>query len=103
MVRDRLYGVLLWWSVISIGIWMGGTVYMMLVINPMWSASPESVEAFFGGTSFTDHILNFFGPQWIFPRYAPILLALIVGWKHTPQRYFLLVAVSVFAFVLVFT
>ena len=103
MVRDRLYGVLLWWSVISIGIWMGGTVYMMLVINPMWNASPESVEAFFGGTSFTDHILNFFGPLWILPRYAPILIALIVGWKYTPQRYYLLVATVLFVFALVFT
>jgi hypothetical protein len=102
-VRDRLFSVLLWWSVISVGIWIGGTLYMMLVINPMWSASPAAVEAFFGGTSFTDHILNFFGPVWILPRYAPIVIALVVGWKHIMQRYYLLVAVGIFVFVLVFT
>jgi hypothetical protein len=101
--RDRLFGVLLWCSVVGVGIWIGGTLYMMLVINPIWSASPAAVEAFFGGTSFTDHILNFFGPLWIVPRYLPILLALIVGWKHQPQRYYLLAAVAVFVFVVVFT
>jgi hypothetical protein len=102
-LRDTLFGVFLWWSVLAIGVWIGGTVYMMLVINPIWSASPGSVEAFFGGTTFTDHILNFFGPLWLLPRYPPVLIALILGWRYKPHRYYLLVAVAVFVFVVVFT
>ena len=92
--RTRIAQILLWYNVISMGIWAGGTVYQMLVIVPLWSASPpESVRAFFLGTGWLGTIGNFFGPQTMALRVLPILLGLIAGWHLRTHRGWLLVPV----------
>ena len=103
-MRDRATQILLWLAVLGLSIWFGGTLYQMLVIVPMWSASPpESVRAFFQGTRYNETIWNFFGPPFMVARLAPLLGALLVGW-HLPQhRKWLLVAAVCMAFGVVFT
>jgi len=102
--RDRVAQVLLWLAVLSRSVWVGGTLYQMLVIVPMWSASPpESVRAFFSGTSYNETIWNFFGPPFMAARQALLLGALLAGW-HLPQhRRWLLWAAVCMAFTTVFT
>lgn len=102
--RNRIAQVLLWLAVLGLSIWVGGTLYQMLVVVPMWSASPpESVRAFFSGTRYNETIWNFFGPPFMAARLAPLLGALLMGW-HLPQhRKWLLVAVVCMAFGVVFT
>jgi hypothetical protein len=87
----------LWLSVVALTTWVGGTLYQMLVIVPLWSASPpESVRAFFQGTEWNRTIFNFFGPPFIAVRNVPIVAALIAGW-HLPQhRRALLIATGCF-------
>ena len=76
----------------------------MLVIVPMWSASPpESVQAFFGGTDYNRTIFNFFGPRFMIARNLPLVLALLAGWHRPKHRKALLFAVGCFAFGVVFT
>jgi hypothetical protein len=76
----------------------------MLVIVPMWSASPpESVRAFFLGTRYNETIWNFFGPPFMIARSAPLLGALLVGWHLPRHRKWLLVAAVCMAFSVVFT
>lgn len=76
----RILRVLLWVSVIMASAWIGGSLFNMLVIVPLWSASPpESVRGFFAGTDFNRTIRNFFGPPWMVARNAPVLAALLVG------------------------
>lgn len=45
--RQAIARALLWVAVINAAIWIGGTVFMMLVFNPLWTASPpESVRLY---------------------------------------------------------
>jgi len=88
ITRDRFLVALLWLIVPAQATWVGGTLYQMLVIVPMWSASPpESVQAFFGGTDYNRTIFNFFGPRFMIARSLPLVLALLVGWHRPKHRY----------------
>jgi Domain of unknown function (DUF1772) len=63
-----------------------GTLYQMLVMVPMWSASPpESVRSFFQGTDYNRYIFRFFGPPFMVVRTLPVVAALFVGW-HLPRH-----------------
>lgn len=85
-VRERALVVFLWLSVIALTTWVGGTLYQMVVIIPLWNASPpESVRAFFQGTDWNRTIFNFFGPPFIAARNLPVLAALAAGW-HLPRH-----------------
>ena len=102
--RNRITQVLLWLAVLGLSVRVGGTLYQMLVIVPMWSASPpESVRAFFLGTRYNETIWNFFGPPFMAARSAPLLGALLVGWHLPRHRKWLLVATACMAFGVVFT
>ncbi len=59
--RKKLFTFFLWWSVFGFSIWLGGTIFSMTVVVPMWSeAPPQSVKEFFSQTSFNKYIFNFF-------------------------------------------
>lgn len=86
-IRDTITLILLWVSVLSWSIWIGGTIYQMLVIVPIWSAAlPESLRAFFTGTNFNRTILRFFGPRWMPVRVLPVLGLLFFGWNLPGHR-----------------
>jgi hypothetical protein len=104
MMRDRALLFLLWLSVIALSTWVGGTLYQMLVVVPLWNASPpESVRTFFQGTDYNRTIFHFFGPPFMLARTLPLLAALAAGWHRRPHRNVLLVANLCFAFAAVFT
>lgn len=85
-LRERILLISLWLSVLALTTWVGGTLYQMVVIVPLWSsAPPESVRAFFQGTEWNRTIVNFFGPPFIVARNLPLLAALIAGW-HLPRH-----------------
>jgi uncharacterized membrane protein len=91
-VRKALFNFFLWWAVIGFSIWLGGTIFSMSVVVPMWSeAPPQSVKEFFGETSFNKYIFNFFGPPWMAIRNLPILIALLLGWYSKPHRWYLII------------
>lgn len=103
-IRNRITQILVWLAVLGLSVWFGGTLYQMLVIVPMWSASPpESVRAFFLGTRYNETIWNFFGPPFMVARLAPLLGALLVGWHLPRHRKWLLAASFCMAFGVVFT
>jgi hypothetical protein len=103
-LQSRVSRFLLWWAVLAWSLWVGGTVFHMLVVVPLWSSSPpESVTAFFRGTDFNRTIGNFFGPPWMAVRMAPLIGALLVGWRSRPHRVPLLVASASMLFGLVYT
>ena len=55
--RDRIAQVLLWLAVLGLSVWLGGTLYQIVVIVPIWSHSPpESVRSFFLGTKYNETI-----------------------------------------------
>lgn len=92
--RSLITQLLLWYNVLSMSIWFGGTIYQMLVIVPLWSSSPpESVRAFFQGTEYMRTIRHFFGPPTMLARGLPLLLGLIAGWELRTHRFWLAVPV----------
>ena len=96
-IRNRVLLACLWGSVIAWSTWVGGTLYQMLVIVPLWSASPpETVRAFFQATDYNRTIFNFFGPPFIVARNVPVIAALLAGWHLHRHRHALLIAVLCF-------
>ena len=103
--RKNLLNITLWWSVIGVSIWIGGTVYMMSVIDPQWSHNPpESVRSFLGQTDFNKYIWNFFGPPFMVLRsLLPVVLALIFGWNSRLHRRYLSITLSITVILVIFT
>ena len=82
--RNRIAQVLQWLALLGLSVWVGGTLYQMLVVMSMWSASPpESVRAFIMGTRYNETIWNFFAPQYMAARRAPLFGPLLAGWRLT--------------------
>ena len=102
--RERVFRFFLWWAVLGYAVWVGGTVFSMLVIVPLWSASPpESVREFFQGTNFNRTVGHFFGPPWMVLRNLPVLGALVAGWPYRIHRRYLLVSAACLLVAVVFT
>ena len=103
-MRKKLLNFFLWWTVIGLSIWVGGTLFHMLVVVPIWSASPpQSVKEFFSTTDFYNHILNFYGPPWMAARFFPLLIALGLGWYSRLHRRYLLITLVCFIFGIAYT
>ena len=103
MSRNALTALSLWISLISWSIWLGGTIYQMLVVVPMWSRHlPESLVAFLRSTNFTRDVLKFFGPRWMPVRSLALLLPFL-DWNLLAHRPFLIVAACSVAASLIFT
>jgi hypothetical protein len=95
MMRQTLFTIFLWLSVINLSIWIGGTLFHMTVVLPIWSQHPpDSVRDFFGGTRAYEYLLDFYGPRWMAFRILPILIALWLGWSSKRHRHFVLVTVG---------
>ena len=102
--RTLIASILLWYNVVSTSVWFGGTIYQMLVIVPLWSASPpESVRTFFRGTRYVRTIRHFFGPTARALRVVPLIVGLIAGWHLTAHRVWLLVPVVCVAISVIMT
>lgn len=103
-LRERALNLFLWYSILAWGAWVGGTLYQMVVVVPMWSAAPpESVREFFLGTSYMKHIYNFFGPPFMAARVLPVLIALALAWHLPRLRRLLGLASACLAATVIFT
>ena len=103
-LREQLLALMLWLSVIGQSTWVGGTLYQMLVIVPVWSASPpESVRSFFQSTDYNRLISRFFGPSFLAAWTLPVVLALVAGWHLPSHRGPLILAVSCLLFAVIYT
>ncbi|MCI0604416.1 DUF1772 domain-containing protein [bacterium] len=79
-------------AVLGFSIWVGGTLFNMLVIVPLWSVSAESLQSFLKETDFERTIFHFFGPPWMAVRVVPIFSALAAAWPFRFHRLHLLVS-----------
>lgn len=97
-LRKKLFIFFLWLSVINLSIWIGGTLFHMTVVLPLWSQPlPDSVYRFFGGTRAYEYLLDFYGPQWMVIRIAPIIISLLLGWRYKQHRNCLLITILTIA------
>jgi hypothetical protein len=104
MSRGVVLLVSLWLAVILTTIWIGGTVYQMVVIVPLWTSSlPESLSSFMHGTNFGRTVLNFFGLNFGPARLVAIVVAFAAGWRSPRHRTALGIALGSYLFVVAFT
>jgi hypothetical protein len=103
MTRERILSGSLWLAILLMAMWVGGTLYQMVVVVPLWTASfPESLRSFLT-MGYTQTVLQFFGPPFIAARTLTLLIALVAGWTSKPHRRWLAVAFCSWLFVAGFT
>lgn len=103
MTRENALFWSLWLSVVLVALWVGGTLYQMLVIVPLWTASPPESLRVFLGTGYIHTVVRFFGPPFIAARTVALVIALAAGWRSAPYRAALSVALGCWLFVVGFT
>ena len=104
MSRELIVRLLLWYNVLSLSIWVGGTVYQMLVVVPIWSVSPpESLRAFMKGTAYMTTIWRFFGPVTQVARALPLFALVAVAWSYAGVRPWILACAAALLVGLVMT
>ncbi|HEY0021854.1 MAG TPA: hypothetical protein VGB24_03060 [Longimicrobium sp.] len=102
--RHRIGDLLLTITLLLGAVFLGGTVYQMLVINPEWGgALPASLPAFFGGSQWAAAMARF----WTHPLLGtfPLFLvgALVALWPHRPARLWLGASLGLFLVVTLWT
>ena len=103
-LRNHALNVLLWYAIFAWGIWLGGTLYQMVVVVPMWSAAPPaSLRTFLQVTDYNRTIYHFFGPPFIAARIFPMLIALALAWHLPKHRLMLGVAAMCVVAIVIFT
>jgi len=96
--------VCLWLSIVGMAISVGGQAFQMLVVDPVWTASPpESIRAF-SGTPFPASLTRFHqNPFILVGAVGGLLGALILNWKVPTLRNWILPAVGIEALVILGT
>ena len=81
---------MLWISVVAWGFWLGGLMYEMVVIMPLWSANlPNTVLEWNARPNFVLNPTRFYLPI-VITLILSSLLAMVLNWKSSNQRLWLI-------------
>ena len=95
MAHEIFAQILLDITILLIGISVGGNVYEILVLDPIWSASPpESVRSFFAGTPYAKAMQKFWLSK--LAKYSLFFLigAVALGWAAPARHLWLVLALA---------
>jgi hypothetical protein len=95
MIREWTAQFLLYAIIVLYGINIGGNVYEMLVLTPLWTASPpESVRKFFEGSGMARAIQKFWLSKLAKYSLFVLLGAVAAGWGMPDRRWWLATAIA---------
>jgi hypothetical protein len=98
MAREFAAQFLLYLIIALVGISAGGSVYEMLVLDPLWSASPpDSVRQFFKGTPFARAMQKFWLSKLAKYSLFVLLGAVLAAWSEPARRVWLVSALGAVA------
>ncbi len=98
--------ILLWLAVIAWGFWLGGLIYEMVVIMPLWSANlPQSVLEWNSRPNFVVNPTRFYLPI-VITLILSSLLAMVLNWKSGNHRIWLILSsvcvITAFVFTIIY-
>jgi hypothetical protein len=92
-VRKSIAEICLWVAILAMAISVGGNLFQMSVIDPIWSASPPaSVQAYFSDSRHMDALRSFHQNPFFFFGLFCLIGALILQWRNPTLRRWLLMA-----------
>jgi len=105
-MKNYFARILLWIAVITWGFWLGGLIYEMIVIVPLWSANlPQSVIEWNSRPNFVMNPTKFYLPT-VITLILSSSLGMILSWKSRNQRLWLILstvcAIAAFVFTLIY-
>lgn len=97
---------MLWIAVVAWGFWLGGLIYEMVVIIPLWSANlPQSVLEWNSRPDFIVNPTRFYLPT-VITLILSSLLVMVLNWKSRNQRIWLILStvcvITAFVFTLLY-
>ncbi len=102
--RTIIAAVCLWIAILQAAVSLGGNVFQMVVIDPVWSASPpESTRAFFIGTPYYEALKRFHLSPLLFVGLLCLLGSLALYWNVPVKRNWILLAVGIQLLILIGT
>lgn len=105
-MKQIIAQILLWIAVAAWGFWLGGLIYEMVVMIPLWSANlPQSVIEFNSRPDYRLNPTRFYIPI-VLTLILSSLLATILNWKSRNHRIWLILStvcvITAFVFTIVY-
>ena len=92
-VRNVISSVCLWIAILAATINVGGNLFQMMVVDPVWSAAPPaSVQVYFSDVRHFEALRNFHNNPFLFVGLLCHLASVALYWKTRALRRWLLVA-----------
>ena len=92
-LRNSISSVCIWIAILSVTIGVGGNLFQMMVVDPLWSvAPPASVQAYFSDVRHFEALLRFHQNPFFFVGLLCHVASIGLYWKTRALRWWLLIA-----------
>ena len=92
-LRNNIGSVCIWIAILATTISVGGNLFQMMVVDPLWSvAPPASVQAYFSDARHFEALRRFHQNPFFFVGLLCLVASIALYWKTRALRWWLLIA-----------